>query len=93
MDHTPGPWTVEASWTNSLGFVFTLEEQSDIESPQHDLIRKVNAHLIAAAPDLLEALCELLDDSVYADGEGHAPVGLADSAGKAHKAITKATRE
>jgi hypothetical protein len=65
--HTPGPWRVE-SFETELGpihqilatvkkypsTVCTVEEYEEV--PDFDADRLADAHLLAAAPDLLEAL-------------------------------------
>ncbi len=68
-DHTPGPWTVSQ---NAYGAVFvhggeTLTTAVGTEykalvagGNSHDTLTLENASLIAAAPDLLTALAELL---------------------------------
>lgn len=64
--HTPGPWTIEETtlgsfWVRQSGgpgaFSITLIGTDGSET--HN--RKANARLIAAAPDLLESLENLLD--------------------------------
>ena len=74
MSHAPGPWVVESlvdgydiHAPESGCFVATT---SDPEMIWGAVTRKVDAHLIAAAPDLLEALEELfyLIDAAH-DGE------------------------
>jgi len=66
VKHTPGPWE---AWQDSLGHWYIKAPRSS----RHDVIvspvlpvpvegfAKANAHLIAAAPDLLKALKTLLD--------------------------------
>ena len=69
--HTPGPWTVENAsgvmlWIGAMRVpdearygLHTIITGIDIEdlTPEACAIKEANAHLIAAAPDLLEA-CE-----------------------------------
>ena len=53
--HTPGPWrTVDKTRIEAEGFglIAALRGES---SPHYDTELDANAHLIAAAPDLLEA--------------------------------------
>ena len=71
MNHTKGPWTVESlvdgydiQAPEAGCFVATA---SDPEMVWGAVTRKGDAHLIAAAPELLEALENLL--KVY-EGEG-----------------------
>lgn len=59
--HTPGPWESEhmntaiCAGTKTLARVYHGEGRSLNES-------KANAHLIAAAPELLDALVEITED-------------------------------
>jgi hypothetical protein len=80
--HTPGPWnTFEYQCRSVIGVArqgddsFTIcEVNPDLESEQGYQIAEANARLIAAAPDLLEALKKI--DALYthwfdlADGSG-----------------------
>lgn len=66
MKHTPGPWLVEAPWSGCSAIrgpnnklVFGLASGLPHEK-QHDEICVANARLIAATPDLLDALENLL---------------------------------
>jgi hypothetical protein len=98
--YTPGPWTVERD-----GSTVTMGGQCVITGPAPDGApreeEKANARLIAAAPELLEALASLVE---YADaysnqmlkfGYGAEQLGVgADSqsvSGKARAAVAKAT--
>ncbi len=63
--HTPGPWHVrEGEYGNLLvecdykrmTFVLAVCEPHETEDDAARLVREANARLIAAAPDLLEAL-------------------------------------
>ena len=81
--HTPGPWHV-----NELGNVAdkTRIVIGVIATTFESYSGEANARLIAAAPDLLEALKEMLDgheDACTGYGEG--------AADKARAAIAKAT--
>lgn len=62
-EHTPGPWRAE---TNGAGYWDIRTRQRGIASiipfPGTPSLDKANARLIAAAPDLLEALRALLKD-------------------------------
>ena len=69
-EHTPGPWIHEAGPDASIGTVYSeihgaiAQAQPTTQAPtgtkeMHE-IRNANARLIAAAPDLLEALEELV---------------------------------
>lgn len=56
MSHTPGPWRVSSNCVlgSDNAIVATVATYSQVEFTKEE---KSNAHLIAAAPDLLEA-CE-----------------------------------
>ena len=66
--HTPGPWIVEARHQNNLPnkyLIWAWEADRTLISSR--VMGETNAKLIAAAPDLLEAL-ELAQG--YLEGEG-----------------------
>lgn len=55
MNHTPGPWTVgAASWSEDGNAQYELVGVKSLCAP--------DARLIAAAPELLAALEEIIDD-------------------------------
>lgn len=63
-NYTPGPWLYDyrdnqALIVDSQGF--TVVELSTLENSTAHSVLADNARLIAAAPDLLEALCKLAD--------------------------------
>lgn len=84
--HTPGPWLIEPTDTSKAIVtddcvicemaVWAYEHQKEIEA---------NAHLIAAAPDLLEAAIALQVAAPLGQSEWNA------AADKLDKAIEKAT--
>ena len=91
--HTPGPWEIEEHY--HFGYRW-------ISGPEHSQLAQVvwcmededrspeceaNAHLIAAAPELLDALCYLLEAS---SGQGPHEQWLA-AMDQARAAIEKAT--
>ena len=95
--HTKRPWVVTsdghyvspaADLTKIVALVFRPD--TDSETERHD-----NARLIAAAPDLLEALCEARDalqqHYVDWDGEPEDAVPLQLARAKCDAAIAKAT--
>ena len=61
MSHTPAPWTAkkEAVW-NADEVMYVAAKNFDTISPSQTL--EANARLIAAAPDLLDALEWLVQD-------------------------------
>jgi hypothetical protein len=98
--HTPGPWAFSTS-TNGWSYTINIF-QADNATPtdgwsdvgyiiktcegEQQAIQHANARLIAAAPELLEALKDMLDgheDACTGYGEG--------AADKARAAIAKAT--
>jgi hypothetical protein len=80
--HTPGPWEGNADYivSSNLQIVCTLSE--------HDTA-KADAKLIAAAPELLEALIECLEGVKELNGEYQD--GWDDVIGKTSLIIKKAT--
>ena len=87
--HTPGPWVVRrAEGSETLDQICTDESEpwiiADVSGPERALPVEANARLIAAAPDLLEALQELFEDAVTYDF----PSGLLEKARAAIKAET-----
>lgn len=77
--HTPGPWKW---WTTHEGSHRINPEEGGLVIASCDTRnpfsyeQEANARLIAAAPDLLEALKDLLDTSVWADAEGNVTIRL-----------------
>lgn len=105
--HTPGPWLTEAFDTanGTAEQVFAMIEGTPVEicdvSPDHEDGGVANARLIAAAPELLEALQSLLDLASDPAGQtltirqvfGSFPHDKAMIEGKqARAALAKATR-
>ena len=96
--HTPGPWHVGPEFDND-GYPEIIIER---KTPAGNLVvavalpglqgQKSNAHLIAAAPDLLNALSVVLRDVQAVDAEGHlADIELEPAMYQARAAIAKAT--
>lgn len=56
MSYTPGPWRVERPYIRGAGRVI-----ASLESGRDKAEDAANAHLIAAAPELYEALVNLMD--------------------------------
>ena len=90
LKHTPGPWKLRLGTGVQYDYIIETKAGALVAAYPHysgatKKVTKANARLIAAAPDLLEALNALLDD-----------VGRANSmlgAIKARAAIAKATGE
>jgi hypothetical protein len=91
--HTPGPWHVSEEWDGTSikagQFYVTHTIQSCGFHPDDEdkEITQSNARLIAAAPDLLEALIVMVDN--FGSTSSDDVHGL----GEARAAITKATGE
>lgn len=82
--HTPGPWTVignEVRWLADDETVTTITELEDLT-----LRQAANARLIAAAPDLLDALRRVMRH-IPTDAGG---ASLSDDMHRARKAIARA---
>ena len=93
--HTPGPWSTDRFWTMAdngcilIAKIYRTQQEPDIEGD-------ANARLIAAAPELLEALRAIseayLGDCPAAQDElAHAMGHIQYLRNLAHAAITKAT--
>lgn len=62
MSHTPGPWNIGTSMTRGRANIWgPIEAITSV--PYAGNIEQANAHLIAAAPELLEALEHALRES------------------------------
>ena len=95
--HTPGPWLIEAQNCHS-GDIATVHNTDEkwvtiyaphwMETGMDEKEQSANARLIAAAPDLLDALKTLVDCASY----GHV-MDTADAWIDASAAIAKATGE
>ena len=92
-EHTPGPWKMENSWITdqaSLESIAKIVPKHDPYAPeserQHDI---ANARLIAAAPELLEAL-QKIAEFANRNGNGYAVQLLDKSVAIAQAAIAKA---
>ena len=93
MKHTPGPWK---SVDIQKGYLITNSDESyDIavvrNIGQHD--NQANARLIAAAPELMEALYQLIDAADCSDDIQFGTLSTTFVRDIAIKAINKATGE
>ncbi len=87
-DFTPGPWRIGTPPPNGEQTIGTTQGlMVAVATTGASVPTKANARLIAAAPDLLEALIELADCGAEAWGEDRPCVKLARAA------IAKATGE
>ena len=92
--HTPGPWRVgHGSWVVSDTAVTGMDGSDAVEFYGGHLICESvngpNSHLIAAAPDLLEACEAMALAFVWYNGDGDFPV--CNAIRKIRAAIAKAT--
>jgi len=102
MAHTPGPWREYESDSNKwIGNAETGEIVCDMPHINYrddrlEVRWKSNAPLLAAAPDLLEAVAELLgdlDDTIYACDECERGKVSSATFARARQALAKAKGE
>jgi hypothetical protein len=86
MKHTPGPWVAQFDPYAAIDGEWGIGVGGEISNVANCGAK--DAHLIAAAPDLLEALVEII---AAADGKGWEQ--LDPGMGNARAAIKKATGE
>lgn len=95
MTHTPGPWQHEYHDGRGEGYILGPDGQAVVIGGRSDwgVMRGVlapdDARLIAAAPDLLEALTSILSEW-HVRGDGRVDSATADAA---LAAIAKATEK
>ena len=90
--HTPAPWKIDAAHSSRVLLIndakgYAVGEIVDTRNPE-------NARLIAAAPDLLEALCTALpfvED--HEDGDIYKRGTVARAVAQIKAAIDKATKD
>lgn len=91
--HTPAPWSTDGdAYSGNLDVISPTGRIAMIDcefSEAPESVSEANAHLIAAAPDLLAALIEL---SNYVFDEYTASHPLCERAAEARAVIAKATR-
>lgn len=90
MSHTPGPWrtnfchdeiTVDAGSTDDALEICQVYEPSDCD-PEGMEMAKGDAHLIAAAPELFEALMDLIGNCERIELFPHAIAAIAKAEGR-----------
>lgn len=90
--HTPGPWTCHCSdWNDGAYYIEEVESQllrNGELNPINDGINDANRRLIAAAPELLAALKEILAET---NGSNPSHIGQDRAFTIARAAIAKAT--
>ena len=97
--HTPGPWWVGTGTSDQLGPVLAIVRKEEscgaaiavIDTVTGDEVSQENARLIAAAPDLLNALQAIVKSLAGQDDEGM--IEHAQQMIDARSAIAKATGE
>ena len=90
-DYTPGPWYADMHGPYWCVFSEVTEEAISVMESEEDAKDKANANLMAAAPDLLNELRNLLDWVDELERNGKHPTYDQPSAARA--AIRKATGE
>ena len=90
-DHTPGPWhVIEARGSHSIDSV-DVRVAKVARNGVDDVEGEANARLIAAAPDLLEALYLLVVDVRVAEVDKDGGMRFSERIRHAEAAIAKAT--
>jgi len=83
--HTPGPWTVEACFRYDRHTQTRIPDGWEIHGPEHQGIAGIVEHeadgpLIAAAPEMLEALAAIVDAGYRGDEIGGKLLAQAEAA-------------
>ena len=91
--HTPGPWMFDATLKGdgSFGGSYIVSNNAKRTWPLAEVYREDNARLIAAAPELLEALKAMV--AIWEGPRELAALRFAKSVIDARAAIAKATGE
>lgn len=93
MSHTAGPWKPwKVDHRIGVKDIYEIHWSDQGECVAEVVHGQADAHLIAAAPDLLAAL-EYLRDNVVAYGESPADPEIQEAIQMANTAIRKAKRE
>ena len=95
MKHTPGPWSVDPDSPNKFKVVTNRRYGGVIAETTAWWVdtqtARANAKLIAAAPDLLEAVERLHSYIIHIEGAEPSGLRYVDALNLAQDAITKAT--
>jgi len=92
--HTPGPWEIKRHFDSCYRYISAPEHIAlaqvvwCVEEEERSPVCEANAHLIAAAPDLLDSLCYLLETC-----SGESPEQWLEAMDQARAAIAKAMGE
>ena len=87
--HTPGPWRITGPNIRAGNALLAVVENHWADMPCPEDEKAANARLIAAAPDLLDALRRVMRH-IPADSGG---ASLSDDMHRASKAIAAATKD
>jgi hypothetical protein len=79
-NYTPGPWSIRQEGVWSVG---TDHEMTALVYGYTETQEQANAHLIAAAPDLLEALKSAIASPVCGNWYEQAAAAIAKAEGRA----------
>ena len=90
--HTPGPWALERDRAKSLSIyassTFVGEVYNEVDEPSAQ--ENANAHLIAAAPAMYEALQEIDDQLDQFTVKAQEELGLREALLKSRAALAQA---
>ena len=95
--HTPGPWYYTNEGINSMGIVekdgTNIMHMATLQNSSASRHMEANARLIAAAPDLLEALKIFLNEFNDSEVMMRTPIAYYKAVSAARAAIAKAEVE
>ena len=87
MTHTPGPWRVTEDLLNDFPAIVDAKGErvavQPLICPQSKPVKRANAGLIAAAPEMLEALERILAEGLTEETRAVAEEALRKARGKA----------
>lgn len=92
--HTPGPWRMSADSDETMNPAFLITESNTTDWPSivAEVNGEANARLIAAAPDLLEAL-KSVQAAIYIDDAGQLRLTRSFDESVLDAAIARATHK